>query len=834
MKTIGAYFQKEQRRLQFYRALSITMRGVLLALVFYQAYLGQALFFEGLTKLRPHLAYLPYFSFTVSFVFISICALLKIRKLSTISLSRVGEIIEKQTLLSSSKKNRGELRSVGHFLDGLGSESESNEFRDAHIQYWNRRLPKVAHALFPTPTLIYEILLVFIALMATAEIKKTISQSLPAQTVEWTPTSFEIRSAFEGSTWKRELGAVTGIQGSFVRFASPSFGSFQTFIYIKELGRPWIMSPCQEYCEWTLRERGQYAIGTLFSRSSLFPLQVIPDEAPRGVLFVKVNGEYTPSATIQALNQDKLEMQLTASDDIRLVKVELRHRLPTSDAEEKVMEWEVNDSHLKKDFFVSLTGWKGGQHQLYLRMYDQFKSSDSSPVSILFADEETMRAKRIADLKSLLDEWVHVLADLLESDHDQKLAEGLLKRLEQIQYPDVGEPSMMNAFVKELTLLGERIKNWAKYDSDFTQAKDLIQRTEKEILYGLSLVFQEKTGEIEATSDSLKSSQNQLSSLLDKIKKGELSPNSKELDEAFQKLAQQLEELQKKIRELPNGPSDELINREALEAQVEESETLAKKIEDIKKQMALGDNKGAMRELESLLNQLSILSKEMERSLDQWKSNLDQGAIQSAERFTKKLDEIRKKQEALAKKTEVLKEKQQSLEAQNSKTWKPIQPEKIEALQKEFNDLKKGQDKIGQEFESSTEEFDKDLKGTEWEQMFRSEETKQNEKEISNRMTTSKQSLGERKGFDALTNQKEAIELIKKAMESQKKMQDQVKSAAQGQSQGKETREKVELLATESKVEKERRRKIMESMQRKVEDRFQKSHEQYFEEMLQR
>ena len=45
---------------------------------------------------------------------------------------------------------------------------------------------------------------------------------------------------------------------------------------------------------------------------------------------------------------------------------------------------------------------------------------------------------------------------------------------------------------------------------------------------------------------------------------------------------------------------------------------------------------------------------------------------------------------------------------------------------------------------------------------------------------------------------------------------------------------KVELLATECKVEKERRRKMMESLQRNVEDRFQKSHEQYFEEQLQR
>jgi ABC-type transporter Mla subunit MlaD len=77
---------------------------------------------------------------------------------------------------------------------------------------------------------------------------------------------------------------------------------------------------------------------------------------------------------------------------------------------------------------------------------------------------------------------------------------------------------------------------------------------------------------------------------------------------------------------------------------------VADKIEEIKKQMASGDSKGAMRELESLLNQLSILSKEMERTLDQWKSNLDQGAMQAQEKFMKKLQDLRKKQEELAQK----------------------------------------------------------------------------------------------------------------------------------------------------------------------------------------
>ena len=67
-------------------------------------------------------------------------------------------------------------------------------------------------------------------------------------------------------------------------------------------------------------------------------------------------------------------------------------------------------------------------------------------------------------------------------------------------------------------------------------------------------------------------------------------------------------------------------------------------------------------------------------------------------------------------------------------------------------------------------------------------------------------------------------------------MQKQVQSAMKpSESSGKrEIKEQVQIVGSEGKGEKERRRRIMDSLKQKVDERFQKSHEQYFEDLLQR
>ena len=75
-----------------------------------------------------------------------------------------------------------------------------------------------------------------------------------------------------------------------------------------------------------------------------------------------------------------------------------------------------------------------------------------------------------------------------------------------------------------------------------------------------------------------------------------------------------------------------------------------------------------------------------------------------------------------------------------------------------------------------------------------------------------------------------------KQMESvQQQTRDQLENMAQ-QLGGSESqkREKVEIIESEGRGERKRRQKIMNSLKQKVDENFQKSHERYFEELLQR
>src|SRR5690606_25333401 len=115
---------------------------------------------------------------------------------------------------------------------------------------------------------------------------------------------------------------------------------------------------------------------------------------------------------------------------------------------------------------------------------------------------------------------------------------------------------------------------------------------------------------------------------------------------------------------------------------------LQERIAQIQEQIANGNSETALKELESLINQLSILSKEIGRSFDQWQENLAQGALQSSEAFENRLKEIRERQEELAKKTRKLEEKQKELEKKN---LFDLSPEDREKIQKEFENLKSEQ-----------------------------------------------------------------------------------------------------------------------------------------------
>src|SRR5690606_37360553 len=110
----------------------------------------------------------------------------------------------------------------------------------------------------------------------------------------------------------------------------------------------------------------------------------------------------------------------------------------------------------------------------------------------------------------------------------------------------------------------------------------------------------EKAGDLQASTQGIQNSQQDLQRLIDDIRKGDKELTPEAVQEAFEKLARQLEELQEKIKNLPQGPSDDLINREALQEQLNESEELQERIAQIQEQIANGNQEQALKELESM------------------------------------------------------------------------------------------------------------------------------------------------------------------------------------------------------------------------------------------
>lgn len=744
------------------------------------------------------------------------------------SVDAATEIERQSSFFKENPEWKSELVSAASFL---GKKSLS-DFEQAHLKRVASRFAWMKVEVFPKASLGWGFLLSAIGTLFLSQTPSVTQVFLPERIRAWTPSSFQILLPYPEARWMEQSGVLSGVAGSQVRFESPNFGAFQSYLFVQGLNGKWVAHPCQKFCELVLREPGQYSVGTLASRSTMFPLQVVNDEIPKSAIFAELQGELIPALSLEILNQQSLKLELTASDDLRLKRVELLHRF--QDVETILASYETSEKFFKKTYVLSFEGWKGGEHEIFLRPFDDFRSSDSSPLKILFNDENSLREKRIQDLNALVNEWTHVLADLIETKMDGNLSENLGKRLLEIHYPLAEDQSLAAAYVNELQKLSERIQNWISMGAPLRNIDNLIARTEKQILYGLSLIFQEKAGDIQSTSNDLAQTQSDLAMMMEKIKEGKLDFKSGALDEAFKKLSEKLAELQTKISSLPQGPNDSMINREALEAQAAESESLQQKIDQIRKQAEAGDEKGAMRELDSLLNQLSILTKEMERGLDQWKKNLDQGSIQKAQEFGKKLEELKKQEMDLNAKTEALKSKMDKLEENNSAVFSPKEAKELKKLQEENKVLEQQQKGISEKLSEARKEFDTAMEGSEWKQLLRSQEVQEREDQIGERMIDSENGLKEQQLLDASTQQKEAVELLNKAIEQQQQMMKQIQKMSQPETAGGRHPEKIEIRGSEAKGERERRKRIMESLKQQVGDKFQQSHERYFEEMLQR
>lgn len=834
---LSKFLEKQKSRLQFYVLLKSFLLACFLGLWAY-AFLSWAEF--SLAFVSGAQAWSSFFQFLEWSSPVAIASVFFYfdyrRQVSKISFQSAARMVEQQSrFFVEHPEHRSELYSAAAFLEKGVHYSESLSLAGSHVGLWEKRLENYRVELRPPLTLLLAAFLLVGSFLFQVELQKHRAYRFPSSVSSFLVRSFQVQMPFEDANWELKEGPLSGILGSKLKFAAPETGFFQAYLFLQKGVEPWRMIPCSDVCEFELTSRGRFAVGSLWSRSPVFPLQVIPDEEPKAVVFVEEEGELVPSATLNIENAESLKLSFLASDDIRLTETKLIHEFAGN--EEVLRGWSVFNKRFKDIHILDLKNWEGGQHNIYIEASDFGQTIRSTPLVIFYADEEFLRQQRIASIQSLIDEWVHVLADLIESKADGRIFGGLEQRLASISYPSDLEESLFSVFVLELQKLSGEIQEVLINRQRFSEIDRLIERTEDKILYGLSLLFQEKAGDIQGAKEGVRDAQKDLSALLEKMKEG-ADVDSEALKEAFEKLQEQLQALQEKMRNLPRGPQDDLINREALDEQLGESEKLEDRIAEIQQKLAEGKNEEALRELESLINQLNILTKEIESSLEQWEDNLNAGAMQNSEQQESRLKEMMEKQESLAERTEDLEQRMTEAREDPKKFDEELELEEQE-FKSEFEELAKEQAELTQEFNESSQQFREAIDGTEWEQVFNSGEVRDLQNQISSKMEDATRYLNSKDAPDASNQQREAVELLKQAGEQQQQIRQQVQQQAQQmQGEGQQGRqlnsERVEVIDSEGRGDKERRRKIMNSLKQKVGEEYQESHERYFEELLQR
>lgn len=799
-------------------------------------------FFELLAQFSFAVKYLETLSSTLSAysLWLGLCFFISYfawrwKKNSSLALSDAARSVEEQSsAFRNDLSQKAELRSAASFLDSF-DPSSSLELQKAHISRVEKSLRNYAIEILPKAPFWVLMAIGLASLITSLELERSIQKTLPSRVVAWSPGTFEYKMPFEGSEWQPKSGSLSAVAGSEIRFEAPDHGALQTYLFIKQQGEEWSYSKCKERCEFSLEKSGRYAVGNMLYRSAKLPLIAIPNEKPRAVLFVKSGEDLVPSASLRIKEQAEVQFELLATDDLVLKKASLIHRF--EDNEEVLFSKNLDSDSFKATYDLRISDWEGGSHEVFLRVWDHAEKVDSSPVSISFADEEFLREQRVRNLRALINDWLHVLADLLESRADQQIAASLETRIQAIQYPENLNEGLMAVFSQELKSLGEEIVDRLIIREEIRSLPSLVSRVEKQILYGLSLLFQEKTGDLQASTDNVRNSQASLEQMLEKLKSGKGELDAQELQKTFENLLGQLSELQKKIRELPKGPSDDLINREALQEQASQSQQLEDRISEIQDLLSQGQDEQAVKELESLVNQLSILTKEIDRSMDQWEQNFAQGAMQGSEEFQNDLQKLSERQEELAEETKEAEEKLRDLERRELGQLQSEDAKELEELKEKLESLEEEQDGLKSEFEKISQDFSEQLEGSEWESVFRSSEMKKMEEEISNRMTRSSEEIRDQRLKNAETLQRETVDLLNKAGEQQQQMRQQVQKMAEQQRMAASERRqsgRVEIVEESGKGERERRRKIMNSLRQEVPEEYQGSHEQYFQELLQR
>ncbi len=199
-----------------------------------------------------------------------------------------------------------------------------------------------------------------------------------------------------------------------------------------------------------------------------------------------------------------------------------------------------------------------------------------------------------------------------------------------------------------------------------------VREEEKDVLYLEDLLDRARLDAMQELGKEMAASRRELARLAEKLRKAPDEQTRKELLAEVERLRERIQDLMSRMAELAKGIRDEHLNREAMES-VEKEQDLLGQLSDIQKKLQSGNVDEALKELDSLGQQLEKLESELQQ-----KAGREQGG-----KYAQEAKQLREAANALRE----LKQKEQDLEKRTAH----LRHEMRQQAQKRF-DQKGGKD----------------------------------------------------------------------------------------------------------------------------------------------
>lgn len=217
-----------------------------------------------------------------------------------------------------------------------------------------------------------------------------------------------------------------------------------------------------------------------------------------------------------------------------------------------------------------------------------------------------------------------------------------------------------------------------------------IVEIENDVLFLDELIRKQRLEEIFNAGKEMTDSQNNISNLLDELKKGYkpgmMEKTLKEL-KAIEELTRQLLE---KVSQMSNEIPDEFLNEDALKGI--EQEDVASNLKKMQDALSNGDLEGALQAAQRLLTSLQQMMALMQDAATQYADSAYSNMLKEIDKLTEQVDELEKQERELASNTDELKkdvhERMYGKMDEMLKEFFKIQQERLKGMQENMNATK--------------------------------------------------------------------------------------------------------------------------------------------------